>query len=87
MSGLNYLFQKWQYRGTAPTNTIVNATGPKTHDSDESVFGFQPACVCPNSCAKGDAPQMRMTDQETRHTPKRMLAGIGSSQIWTNSAQ
>ena len=45
--------------------TIVNATGPKTHDSDESVFVFQTACLCPNSCEKGDARQMRMTDQET----------------------
>ena len=34
------------------------------------VFVFQPACLCPNSCAMNDGRQMGMTDRDTPHNEK-----------------
>ena len=42
---------------------------PKMHDNDKTCFTFQPACLCPNSCATNDARQMRMTDKDVPHAP------------------
>ena len=36
---------------------------PKMRDKDRTCFTFQPACLCPSSCAARDDRQMRMTDK------------------------
>ena len=66
------LYQKWQYRDTAPTNTPTGIkkqsrtpNEPKMHDNDKTCFVFRTACLCPNSCATTDDRQMRMTDKDT----------------------
>ena len=55
--GPNSLYQKWQYRDTAPTNTPTRIkkrsrtpNEPKMHDNDKTCFTFRTACLCPNSC-------------------------------------
>ena len=53
---------------------------PKIHDNDNTGFTFQPACLCPNSCATNDARQMSMTDKDTPHAPKIILTSIGPRQ-------
>ena len=54
--GPNNLYQKWQYRDTAPTkNTTSNRKRSRTpkepmmHDNDKTCFVLKPACLCPNS--------------------------------------
>ena len=61
---------------THPTRSEV-ANGPKMHDNDKCVLRSNPHFLCPNSCVKNDAPQMRMRDKETRHASKRVLTSSG----------
>ena len=70
----NDLYQKWQYRGTASTNTPTQTeTLPaETHDTrmpddDKGVLCSKPHACAQPSCENNDACQMRMTDKETRH--------------------
>ena len=73
--GPNNLYQKWQYRKTVPTNTPKEQSRtpnePKMHDNDKTCFVFRTACLCPNSCATSDDRQMRTTDEDTPHAPKK----------------
>ena len=68
----NNMYQKWQYRDTAPTNTPTGINEqsrtpnePKMHDNDKTCFVFRTACLCSNCCATNDDRQMRMTDKDT----------------------
>ena len=80
--GPNCLHQKWQYRDTAPTKTLTRIrkrsrtpNEPKMHDNDKTSFTFQPACLCPNSCATHGARQMR-TDKDTPQLVKAISSCV-----------
>ena len=70
--GPNNMYQKWQYRDTAPPthhqrekNNCGRRVNQRCTIMTKLVFVFQPACLCPNSCATNDDRQMRMTDTDT----------------------
>ena len=79
--------QKQQYRDTAPTtkrqrgkNNCGRRLNQRCTKMTKLVLVIQPACLCPTSCATKEDRQMRMTDKDTLHAPKRMLTSIGLRQ-------
>ena len=72
--GPNNMYQKYQYRDTAPPinrqrgkKQLRTPSEPKMQENDKTCFVIQPACLCPNSFSTKDDRQMRMTNKDTPH--------------------
>ena len=86
--GPNTLYQKRQFRDTAPTLNANTAQCDRRYGMNQRrpiktklVFVSQPPCLCPNSRAMNDGRQMRMTDRDTPHPLNKIkLTSIGPRQ-------